>query len=180
MSDDEIDKQIEEFTTKTLEGTSKNYSFTFKPSYMNWELAAGTNNYTLDNDGDSYDKVPGEGAATKVSAFRPYFTITATAKTPSPKMVPESIIFGNDYSSMEGEIQDALDGSLEIYTKDHKIFTTSHLKEATTIRILNVAGVTYANYVLQPGETIETRVNNSGVYIVRAASGHYTKKVSVK
>ena len=67
---------------------------------------------------------------------------------------------------MDGELQDALDGSLEIYSKDHKIFTTSHLKEATTIRIINVAGVTFANYVLQPGETVETRINVDGVYIV--------------
>jgi hypothetical protein len=170
VSDDEIDKMIEEFTTKTLEGTSKNYSFTFKPSYMNENLEAGTNNYTLDTDGDSYDKVPATGDATKVSAFRPYFTITANAKSPSPspspKNVPEYIVFDNDYSSMEGEPQIALDSSLEIYAKDHKIFTTSHLKEATTIRILNVAGITYANYVLQPGETVETRVNIDGVYIV--------------
>ena len=178
VSDDETKDGVQ--VEKSLDSTNKDYSFTFKPSYMNWDLEAGTNSYTLNTDGDRYDKVPAEGAATKVSAFRPYFMITATAKTPSPKMVPEYIVFGNDYSSMEGEIQDALDGSLEIYTKNHKIFTTSHLKEATTIRILNVAGVTYANYVLQPGETIETRVNNSGVYIVRAASGHYTKKVSVK
>ena len=67
---------------------------------------------------------------------------------------------------MEGEPQIALDGSLDIYVKDHKIYTTSHLKEATTIRILNVAGITYANYVLQPGETVETQVNVDGVYIV--------------
>ena len=150
------------------EGTNKDYSFTFKPSYMNEELAAGTNSYTLDTDGDSYDKVPAEGAATTVSAFRPYFLITANAKSPSPspKKVPEYIIFGNDYSSMEGEPQIALDGSLDIYVKDHKIYTTSHLKEATTIRIINVAGITFANYVLKPGETVETPIVVDGVYIV--------------
>ena len=159
------DVETENGVPQSLDGTGKNYSFTFKPSYMNEELAAGTNNYTLDAAGDSYDKVPASGDATKVSAFRPYFTASAAAKSPSPKRV-QSIIFSNEYNSMEDEPQTALDGRLEIYVKDHKIYTTSHLKEATTIRILNVAGITYASYVLQPGETVETRVNVDGVYIV--------------
>ena len=37
-----------------------------------------------------------------------------------------------------------------------------------------VGGITLANYVLQPGETQETRVQNTGVYIVNK------KKVFVK
>ena len=128
-------------------------------------LNAGTNNYTLDTAGDSYDKVPATGDATKVSAFRPYFTATAAASG-SRRMLPGSIQFGGDFNGLEGEPMSTLDGSLEIYVKDHKIITTSHLKEATTIRILNVAGITFASYVLQPGETIETPVHTNGVYIV--------------
>jgi hypothetical protein len=67
---------------------------------------------------------------------------------------------------MEGEPQSALDGRLEIYAKDHKIITTSHLENPVTITIVSVAGITYASYVLQPGETIETPVQTNGVYIV--------------
>lgn len=148
--------------TQSLEGTNNNYSLTFKPSYMNENLTADTNNYTLDTAGDSYDKVPTTGAATKVSAFRPYFTATVTN---SPKMIPERIMFGNDYSGLEGEPIATLDGNLEINVEGHKIVATSHLKNATTVRIINVSGVSIANYVIQPGETVETPVSIEGVYI---------------
>jgi hypothetical protein len=157
VSDDETAGVV-----KSASGT-KAYTLTFKPSYMNENLAAGTNNYTLDDDGDSYDKVPATGAATKVTAFRPYFMATVT--TNSPKMMPESILFGGSYSSMEGEPKSAFDGDLEIYVQGHWIVATSHLKEATTVRIINVSGVTIANYVIQPGETIETPISIEGVYI---------------
>ena len=152
---------------KSAEGSNKDYKLTFKPSYMNTSLAAGTYNYTLDADGDSYDKVPATGDAIKVSAFRPYFTATVTAKTPSPspKMMPERILFGDGYSGLEGEPKTGLDGDLDIYVQGHKIVATSHLTEATTVRILNVGGVTIANYVIQPGETIETPINVEGIYI---------------
>jgi hypothetical protein len=133
---------------------------------MNEELAAGTNNYTLDADGDSYDKVPATGNATKVTAFRPYFTANVvTTSSPSPKMIPESILFGDDYSGLEGEPKTAFGGDLEISVQGHKIVATSHLAEATTVRIINVSGITIANYVIQPGETIETPVSIEGVYI---------------
>ncbi len=153
--------------TKPLTGTSKDYTLTFQPNYMNKSLAAGTLSYTLDADGDSYDKVPTTGDATQVSAFRPYFTATSTAKAnSSPKMAPQSILFGGDYNGLDGELPSGLDGNLEIYVKDHKIITTSYLKEATTICIFNISGITMANYVLKPGETVETPISVDGVYIV--------------
>ena len=150
---------------KSLTGTSKTFNFTFKPSYMNMSLAAGTYSYTLDADGDSYDKVPASGDATKVSAFRPYFIASSTPAS-SRKMAPERILFGGDFEGLEGEPISTLDGDLEIYVKDHKVVTTSHLKEATTVRIISVSGVTMANYVLQPGETVETPIRVEGAYIV--------------
>ena len=42
------------------------------------------------------------------------------------------------------------------------------------MRIVNLGGVTIANYVIQPGETIETPVQAHGAYIVNK------KKVFVK
>ena len=164
VSDDET-AVASESASQSLTGTDKSYSYTFKPSYMNENLAAGTGNYTLDAVGDSYDRVPDSGDAIKVSAFRPYFTASAAAKSSSPKRV-QSIIFSNEDNSMEDGSQISLDGSLDIYVKDHKIFTTSHLPEPTTIRIINVAGITFANYVLKPGETVETPIVVDGVYIV--------------
>ena len=147
-----------------MAGATVNYdgtNYTFKPSYMNETLAVG-NNYALNADGDSYVKVT--GSAKSVSAFRPYFT--GSAASPSRKYVPERIVFGGDYNGLEEQPISTLDGGLEIYVKDHRIIATSHLKEPVTIWIMNVGGITLANYVLQPGETQETRVQNTGVYIV--------------
>ena len=160
VSDDEMTG-----TKVTYGGTD----YTFKPSYMNKTLAVG-NNYALNADGDSYVKVT--GSAKSVSAFRPYFT--ESAASPSRKYVPERIVFGGDYNGLEEQPISTLDGGLEIYVKDHRIIATSHLKEPVTIWIMNVGGITLANYVLQPGETQETRVQNTGVYIVNK------KKVFVK
>lgn len=159
VSDDET-AGVEKFASG-----NKDYTLTFKPSYMNKSLETGTYSYTLDGDGDSYDKVPATGDAVKVTAFRPYFTATVTTHSTSPKMMPESILFGDDYSGLEGEPKTAFGGDLEISVQGHKIVATSHLAEATTVRIINVSGITIANYVIQPGETIETPVSIEGVYI---------------
>ena len=174
VSDDEI-KTAE--TTVTYSGQK----YTFKPSYMNEMLTAGTNSYSLkpefdsNNDGVTdcsvFDKVPASGEATAVSAFRPYFT--GPADTPARQFVAQRIVFGSTDGEMYDGPESAL-GGLEIYVKDHRIITTSHLKEAVVISIVNVGGISLANYVLQPGETVETRVQNTGVYIVNK------KKVFVK
>ena len=54
------------------------------------------------------------------------------------------------------------------------------MSEVVSVRILNTAGQTIAEFDIQPGETVETRVNLSGVYVVRSDDGHFTKKMSVR
>ena len=157
---------------KEMTGTKVTYgsnNYYFKPSYMNRNLEADGSNYALNADGNSYAQVT--GAAKTVSAFRPYFTASAAS---SRKFVPERIALGGNYNGLEEQPISTLDGGLEIYVKDHRIIATSHLKEPVAICIMNVGGITLANYVLQPGETQETRVQNTGVYIVNK------KKVFVK
>ena len=148
--------------------------YTFKPSYLNELLEAGTNNYALNHTGSSFDQVV--GAATPIPAFRPYFF--AAGGSSGAKGMRESfakrIIFGGTDNDLRDGPETVLDGSLEIYTRGYNIVTTSHLKEATVIRIATAAGATFANYVLQPGETQETRVKYTGVYIVKK------KKIIVK
>lgn len=80
----------------------------------------------------------------------------------------------------EQESQDNVSQSMEFYAKKHKIVVTSHMLATTDVAIFNVSGMCIATFDIEPGETIETPVNNGGVYIVRAAGGHYTKKVSMK
>ena len=150
----------DEMTGVTVKCNNTNTNYTFKTSYMNEALEASTNSYALNADGDSYNKVT---ETTNVSAFRPYFTVAASSSSAPQK--PKQIVFGTSSSLNDGP-ETVLNGELEIYAKDHKIITTSHLKEPTTISIFNVAGINFANYVLKPGETIETPVHSAGVYIV--------------
>ena len=98
------------------------------------------------------------------TAFRPYFIAAAAGSSRS--FFAKKIIFGGSDNDLREGPETVLDGSLEIYTRGYNIVTTSHLKEATTISIITPAGATFANYVLQPGETIETTVPNTGVYVV--------------
>ena len=174
-----LDKQIISFVSdkgvnikisdKELTDNAVTYGgYTFKPSYLNELLEAGTSNYALNHTGSSFDQVPTVGAATPIPAFRPYF-FAAGGSSPAKGMresFAKRIIFGGTDNDLRDGPETVLDGSLEIYTRGYNIVTTSHLKEATVIRIATAAGATFANYVLQPGETIETTVPNTGVYVV--------------
>ena len=139
-------------------------NYTFKTSYMNEALEASTNNYALNAAGNSFDKVT---ETTNVSAFRPYFTAAAVSGSGNSRsFFAKRIIFGGTDNDLREGPETVLDGSLEIYTRGYNIVTTSHMKEATTIRIITAAGAIFSDYVLQPGETIETTVPNTGVYVV--------------
>ena len=46
--------------------------------------------------------------------------------------------------------------------------------------IVNVAGATISTFHIEPGETVETNINSSGVYIVLTTDNRYNKKLAVK
>jgi hypothetical protein len=101
-----------------------------------------------------------------LSAFRPYFISALITSSGSTKMSPANeIVFTGDYDDLIDEPITMNDGTLEIYTRGHNVVTTSHLQNPVTLSVVSVAGITYANYTLQPGETVETPVR-PGVYIV--------------
>ena len=170
VSDDEILAAKAAYTMEDNEhGSSKNFQFTFAPTYLKQTLEE--NDYALNADGNAFNKV-GAGSVTTVP-FRPYFTATSTAKV--KRMLPEYIVFsGVNGDEFEEEPESALNGSLEIFTRGHNIVTRSRLTQPTDIRIVNVGGITIATFVLQPGETIETPVQAQGTYIVNK------KKIFVK
>ena len=67
-----------------------------------------------------------------------------------------------------------------ISTGRHKIIVESRLQRTVDVRIVNPAGITMTTFTLEPGETVETRIINQGVYIVQTTDERYTKKVAVK
>ena len=160
--------------------------YTFKPSYLNDpDLENGKHAFLLNSDGNSYveDDTPNTTVA-KVTAFRPYFT--AAPSGGSARSVTRSIVFSSDQSELKGveehgdPSKEEIGGGLNIYAKKHLVVVTSNLHLPTDVRIVNTAGITLSTFTIEPGETIETRVNISGIYIVQTADGVYTKKLSVR
>ena len=99
------------------------------------------------------------------SAFRPFFTATTSGGSVK-RQLPSRIIFGATGDEFEQGPESALDGSLEIFARGRNIITRSHMTEPTTVRIVNIGGITITNFILQPGQTIETPVQAHGAYIV--------------
>jgi len=178
VSDDEMTG-----VTKEIDVNGITTQYTFKPNYMNKSFEAGTNIYTMNAAGTSFDKVPAApAAATSVAAFRPYFTTAVSTSRPETR----SIVFtdGGDGSDMLNEDHSGRDsdapGMLTTTAERHKIIVSSTLKVAATIHIINTAGITVSTFTIEPGETIETRIKVGGVYIVQTDDGLYTKKLLVK
>ena len=107
------------------------------------------------------------GVTPALTAFRPYFVAQAVSGSTKKQQLPSRIIFSgaNGDEFKEGP-ESALDGTVEIFARGRNIVTRSHMKVATTIRIVNIGGVTVANFVLPAGQTIETPVQAHGAYIV--------------
>ncbi len=156
---------------------TKAAGYEFVPNYM----SAIVDGYLMNDVGNSFNKTD-EGA--KSTPFRPYFTKAATSSPAPANKVASYIVFDNEESSFaigdkdptEGEVR----GGLTFGVKRKTIVVTSSLRNEADVHIVNTAGQTIATFTIQPDETIETPVQTSGVYIVRAAGGHYTKKIIVK
>ena len=169
---------------------SKTKTYTFKPNYLNETFKAGSNNYTLEaeydsnNDGTAdcsrFGKVPAEGDAIALTAFRPYFVSAGSSTT-------RSIIFSNEQpeeQQVEEEHGDPtegeLNGSLNVWTKKDKIYVQSSLSFTEDLRIVTPAGVTVATFSVKPGQKVEVQADFSGIYVVHTLDGKYIKKVAVK
>ena len=139
----------------------------------------------MNDDGNAFKKVP-DGQTGNAIAFRPYFIAgTSSAPSPSRRAVQQiifdsdnlSFAFGGDKDPSEEEIGE---GDLLFTIRKHEIAVTSSLRRAADVRIVNISGVTVANFTIQPGETIERYIPVAGVYIVRADGGRIQKKLALK
>jgi hypothetical protein len=193
---DQLDAQVITFaspegtTIKVSDGeiadaiaANKADGYAFTPNYLGKPMAEGY--YQLNGEGSSYEKVAGSGtpaAYPNAVPFRPYFTYTSNsgARTRSA----EKIVFGQVDSSFgikeHGDPTKDEAGTLNIYAKKHKIIVESALGYTTDVRIVNLAGITINAFTIEPGETVETRINTDGVYIVQPSEARFVKKLSVR
>ena len=152
--------------------TADNYSF--MPNYMSKKEEGFLMNAT----GSSFDVTPTGGSATV--PFRPYFVASST---PAPSYdVTRSIHFDSSESSftIDEDPSDELTGELRFSVKPRKLVTSSTLRKPADVQVYSTSGVVISSFTIQPGETVETDINTSGVYIVRAANGRYTKNLTLK
>ncbi len=163
-------------------------AYTFYPSYLNHSFEAGTEStYTLAADGGSFDLVPAKSTEddvpdpdpVKVPAFRPYFVGSTLSGARETRAI-EQIVFGHHDGSFGVDEESQDNGYLKSYARDGKIVVESGLRRNTEIRIVNVAGQPLAEFTIEPGQTVETRIINAAVYIVQTTDGQYRKKLSVK
>jgi len=178
---DRLDRQVITFASRTGEtvavsdteleegAVGPENGYYFKPNYLNIEVPAG--GYIMAAEGDKYLKVDETTTDKRLSAFRSYFQAN--------KPVTRSIRFSNIGSQMGDDDSRAAE-SIEFSAKNHTIVVTSHMRTMADVGIYSVSGVCLATFNISPEETVETPIHTSGVYIVRAARGHYTKKITLK
>lgn len=160
-----------------VKGTDNNYEF--HPSLVGVELTPAKS-YTMNAEGSHFEVVETpESGTVKSVPFRPYF-VNPTASTRRTSVF--GVIFGvglgeeEDSEEKTTDIEEAIEepGQLNISAEDRKIIVKSTLGETVPVRIVNVSGITVRTFNIAPGETVETHVNLSGVYIVNH------KKIAVR
>lgn len=158
------------------EGTGDGYNFV--PCLVETEHEAN-NDYVLNAAGSSFDKITSSGELTVLTVpFRPFFTSTSRYNSRTRSLL---FGYGDKEETHEAEPREADEpGQLIIRSGQHRIIVSSSLSESTTVRIVNVSGITLHTFDIAPGETIEKFIPNQGVYIVQTVNGHYTKKLAVK
>jgi hypothetical protein len=154
----------------------------FQPNYLSKKLTS--DDYLLSGEGNSFVKA---GASTTVP-FRPYLYVVKTdvagTRSGERKDSVNSIVFGGNVPQMKvpkvNNNQLGIDDDLIVKGGKKKIIVESELHYTTDVRIVTPSGITLTTYAIEPGETIETRVETAGVYIVYGDNGKYVKKVIVK
>jgi len=160
--------------------------YSFMPNYMSQTVEAGAG-FLMNAAGNSFDVTT---ASVTSVPFRPYFVKVpqpnqARAGTRSEGGGIKHIIFDGDDSSFtisdEDPSKEEIGTETMIFTTSrHEILVTSYLRKEADVRIYNISGITVANFTILPGETVNTYIPVSGVYIVHAAGGRYQKKLAVK
>ena len=152
--------------------------YIFMPNYLNKTLDTS---YLLNGDGDQFQLSSGS-VTNMLVPFRPYFVAASSGSRRAIRSIvfdnrDSSFAIGGDQDPSEEEIGE---GDLLFTIRKHEIAVTSSLRRAADVRIVNISGVTIANFTIQPGETIERYIPVAGVYIVRADGGRIQKKLALK
>jgi hypothetical protein len=164
------------------EGIS-NDGYIFKKNYLSKEVTG----WLMNSTGNAFERkmsegTPKEPVAVAAVPFRPYFE---KVQSSGSRQAASKILFDTDdspfaFGGEDDPSKEEVGEDMLFFTQRHEIGVTSSLRDATEVQIVSISGVTIANFTIQPGETVNTYIPVSGVYIVRAAGGRYQKKLAVK
>ena len=157
-------------------GTTKD-GYTFMPNYGSKAVTG----YLMNAAGNDFTATT---TATAAVPFRPYFVASGGSNPAPVRRGIQHIVFDDEDSSFaigdEDPSEGDVSGGLLFAARRHTISVTSSLRYETDVLIVNVGGLTITSFNIKPGETVDTDIPVSGVYIVRAAGGRYQKKLAVK
>ena len=177
-----IEIKVSEQEISRPEAVVESNGYTYRPTYLRNPDITGLVVYQMNADGSRFDKT--DASNVNIRPFRPYFTSDASTSGARTRGEAEQIVFAQTDSKFgieeDHNLKEKESGSLDIYAKRKKIVVESNLREITDVRIVNTAGITINTFSIEPGETVETRIYNSGVYIVQTEDGHYNKKLIVR
>ena len=150
-----------------------------RPNYLNIEMPV--DGYVMSKDGDRYNRMTATDVTNKnnkVSAFRTYFSTSAT-----PQQAARRIVFNSSSTQLGGNddnIQDRMGEGMDIRPGKRSVVVTSYLKQTADVRIFNVSGLCVASFNIEPGQTVKTPIYIDGVYIVHGDGARYIKKVALQ
>ena len=171
--------QVSDGETGGSTATYSSKDYTFEANYLNSpNLETGKHAFLLNADGNSYVEDNSATTTVGVSAFRPYFMAPPVSLS---REVTRSIVFSQNGAELgDGGNGDEDPGTLSAHAERHKIVVSSTKRYATDVRIVNTAGQVIASFTLRQGETVETPINNAGIFIVQEEGGRFIKKLAVE
>lgn len=99
--------------------------------------------------------------------FRAYFTANPSASPTRGVCFADGTTTREMPSNLKTQIQKVVtDGGLIIQAGRGSIIVKSNLNMTVPVRIVNISGITLRTFEIKPGETVETPVHLTGVYIV--------------
>ncbi|MBR4650259.1 MAG: hypothetical protein IKO82_00720 [Prevotella sp.] len=166
----------------------KQDNYTFKPNYLNEEIAAGSDIYVMKSDGSKYVKVPAEGNATPLLPFRAYFVRTSGPNSMNiifseaeekPDVTPEQD--DKPIITPKGEAETDADGGKITFTSGVGTITAkSTIDEPRVVLVYGVSGALVKAFDLKQNSSVTIHVPSGLVYAVRTVSGDYSSKLMVR
>ncbi|MBQ9561662.1 MAG: hypothetical protein IJV10_05235 [Prevotella sp.] len=172
-----IHKSDDDMTSITYGG------YTFKPNYLNEDIAAGSDTYVMAADGSKFEKVPQAGDATPLLPFRAYFVRTGGQNSMSivfsdaeemPEITPEKNT--EPEITPSGEAERGITFTPGVGT----ITAKSTLKEPRVVLVYGAGGALVKAFDVKADSSVTVHVPSGMVYAVRTVSGDYNSKLMVR